>query len=182
MSLARSPRRLKVRSVQPCWRCCLSISDMYPQLLLDHVSEFGPEGSAFTDAAFGNKRQLWPRGGDKPWQKRVNLPSLNPEWHYSFAMCESHTRKLPQSRGKWDKIALEEALGMSQLLVSSCQELQESHPVKDKDLDGKVIAQFLSGDLNFELELQSALSEKEERLSTLRIERHPCLNAGDAGQ
>ena len=110
------------------------------------------------------------------------LPSLNPEWHYSFAMCESHTRKLPQSRGKWDKIALEEALGMSQLLVSSCQELQESHPIKDKDLDGKVIAQFLSGDLNFELELQSALSEKEERLSTLRIERHPCLNAGDAGQ
>ena len=46
------------------------------QLLLDHVPEFGPEGSAFTDAAFANKHLIpgfGPRVGEKSWQQRLTI-------------------------------------------------------------------------------------------------------------
>ena len=103
----------------------------------------GQKGQPLQTQRLAINASFGPRGGDKPWQKRLTITESGMALILRY-VHESHTQKLPQSRGKWDKIALEEALGMSQLLVSSCQELQESHPIKDKDLDGKVIAQFLS--------------------------------------
>ena len=134
------------------------------QLLLDHVSEFGPEGSAFTDAAFANKRLIpgfGPRTGEKPWQKRLTITSEGFELFLRY-VHQAHARKVPQIRSKFDKSALEEAVLMSQLLVSSIAELKDQHPIKEEDVQ-TVIQTFLDGDINFELELPSARSEKKKQ-------------------
>lgn len=72
--------------------------------------------------------------------------------------CQSST-KIKDNRKNWDKSALEETLSMAQLLTSLMVEIQNQHAVHKDLLLEKVIHPFLDFDPNFELELQSALSE-----------------------
>lgn len=130
------------------------------QLLLKHSSTFGND-SAFSNEVFAHKRLhpgYTPRGMPRQWQTRmtVTVDGFNLFVQYVHA---SQARKIKDNRKNWDKSALEETLSMAQLLTSLMVEIQNQHAVHKDLLLEKVIHPFLDFDPNFELELQSALSE-----------------------
>ena len=129
-------------------------------LILKHNSILG-DSSAFREDAFKNNRlQLGyaPRGMPAAWSKRLTVtePGLCLMLNY---ITEAQIRKALGSKTQLDKEGLEEAMKMSQALISLASELQEQAPVKEDDLDRDVFTPFLKGDFNLELALQSALSD-----------------------
>ena len=130
------------------------------ELLLAHSSHFG-EATAFANETFANKRLspgYCPRGVDKSWQKRLTVTHEGWRLFIQFVHC-SQDRKPPVLRKKWEKDALEEALNMAQTLLSCCDEVTAQHPVPLADVQEKVIAPFLEGNMSLELEIQAAMSE-----------------------
>lgn len=146
-------------------QCLLQLLGLPPSsmsILLAHLSEFGG-GTAFHDDTFSQKRLLpggTTRGCSKEWQQRLTVSESG--FNLMLRYIDSqHRRKLPGTRCKYGKGALEEALNMCQLLVWSLDALSEQHPVP-KAACRDLIETFLQGDMSLEVELQAALSEKSQ--------------------
>ena len=155
----------KEASIQGAKRTCLlQLLDLPPQcltLLINHISEYSFEGSAFTETAFSKKTFMpghQPRANnDKAWQKRLRVTNEGFELFLRYVDA-AHARKPMNLRTKLDATALGEALQMSQLLISLLQEVNDQHAVSE-EARAKIILPFLHGNNNLELELQSAASE-----------------------
>ena len=139
----------------------LGLSRTSIKLLLQHLSEFG-SNTAFNEDTFAQKRILPGgtfRGGvTKEWQQRLQVTED------SFNLCleyihAQHQRKLPGTRCKYSKSAIEEAVNMCGLLLTSLIDMKDQHPLPSKAL-ADVIDHFLAGDMTLEVELQAAISEK----------------------
>ena len=133
--------------------------------LLDHLSQYG-SNTAFQEDAFSNKKLIVgsvPRTSSREWNTRLTVSNQG-----VFLMVRyidaCHGRKLPGSRCKYDKNGMEEALNMSLLLLSCLDEAKQLHPIPLNTLQN-VIDNFLSGNMALELELQSALGEKNKNFT-----------------
>ena len=130
------------------------------EILIQHISEFGPDQSAFTDKCFGNKKIMpgyMPRcNGDKHWQRRL---AITQEGFLLFVryVHHVHTRKDPRIRAPLKQADCEDAVMMSQLLLSAYYEANEQHPLACQKED--ILKPFLDGNTNLELDLQGAVSE-----------------------
>ena len=139
----------------------LDLPDSSIQLLLDHSSHFGPEGTAFANETFANKRLspgYVPRGLEKSWAKRLTV--THEGWRlFVRYVHESHMRKPAGMRKRWDKEMLEEALNLSQCITSCIEEATAQHPITMEAIETQVIAPFLDGNVTMELEVQALVSE-----------------------
>ena len=130
------------------------------EILIQHISEFGPDQSAFTDKCFSNKKIMpgfMPRcNGDKQWQRRLTITE---EGFLLFVQYvhQLHKRKDPRIRTQLKQADCEDAVMMSQLLLSAYYEVNEQHPLTEKKQD--LLKPFLDGNSNLELDLQGAVSE-----------------------
>ena len=100
------------------------------EILLDHLSEFGDK-SAFPEDAFSNKKLSIGaryRSGNKTWNDRLTISAEAVVMMLKY-IHRQHQKKLPGTHQKLRKEALEEALHMSQLLVSLSAELLAQNPV-----------------------------------------------------
>ena len=133
-------------------------------LLLEHANTFGGD-TAFQEDTFANKKLMpghAPRTGSRKWNNRLQVTESGFCTMIRF-ITAAHGRKPAQIRRKYDKVAVEEALAMSQLTVSLIDEVCEAYPIDKEFMTKKVITElFISGDMNLELELQAALQEKSE--------------------
>ena len=132
------------------------------QILMEHLSEFGLDGVAFREDCFSSKKLsvgFQPRSGlQKPWQDRLKVTAEG----LTLTLCylhEAHKRKCPESRVKLDRKAVEEAQQMAQLLLAGVQEAQAQYPLSQEAVQEHILGPFVAGDMNLEMELQSALSE-----------------------
>ncbi|CAK9104192.1 unnamed protein product [Durusdinium trenchii] len=101
----------------------LGMSAEIVDALLAHLSAHAGS-TAFQEDAFANKRLVIgaaPRTSSKEWNQRLCVTSEGMLMMIRF-ISHAHERKLPGARCKYDKPSLEEALNMSQLLVSALTE------------------------------------------------------------
>lgn len=141
----------------------LGMSAEIVDALLAHLSAHAGS-TAFQEDAFANKRLVIgaaPRTSSKEWNQRLCVTSEGMLMMIRF-ISHAHERKLPGARCKYDKPSLEEALNMSQLLVSALTEAAQQYPIH-QDAASQVVQSFLDGNMALELELQSALAERSSK-------------------
>ena len=141
----------------------MSMSAEIVDALLAHLSAHAGS-TAFQEDAFANKRLVIgaaPRTSSKEWNQRLCVTSEGMLMMIRF-ISHAHERKLPGARCKYDKPSLEEALNMSQLLVSALTEAAQQYPIH-QDAASQVVQSFLDGNMALELELQSALAERSSK-------------------
>ena len=149
------------------------------QLLVRHSSEFGSQ-SAFSEECFAQKQLqigYTARGLNKAWSGRLVMTPAS-----LILMCqfvdEGHRRQLSELRGKLSKDTMQEAAAMAQLVLSVETELREQGIVTKA-----VSKAFLNGDMNLQLELQLALSEKSAQFKIMQLSCvSQLLKEHDAGQ
>lgn len=145
---------------------CLSV-------LIEHVSQYGFNGCAFSEKVLSNKKiapGFQPRANnDREWQRRLVVTDAGFELFLRYVDA-THARKKPSQREKWDITTITTALQMSQCLLSCLSEIQDQHAVPASDRD-KIVQDFLAEDKNFELELQGAISELKKGWQPAEITR-----------
>ena len=152
----------------------LDAPDSAIQVLAEHLSEFGSDGVAFREDCFCSKRLavgFQPRSGlAKSWQERLKVTAEGLTLPLRY-LHEAHRRKCAESRVKMDRKAVEEAQQMAQLLVASVQEAQAQYPLSQEAVQEHILGPFVAGDMNLEMELQSALSELPSEWRSVSLTR-----------
>ena len=139
--------------------------------LLQHASQFGDRG-AFLEETRSNKKLavgFTPRTAVREWNTRLQVTreSLSLMIRYVHTQHES---KMPATRTKLGKEAVEEALAMCSLLLSLNEDLKQNLAVSQAVLEEQIVNKFIQGDSHLELELQSALSEKKAKFTHSDVE------------
>lgn len=154
----------------------LNLEDEAISFLSQHVSEFGSGGSAFTETCWSNRKIMpgsGPKGYPKEWNSRLTMSSRGFLLMLKY-IDVTHRKKLLGARSKLSNTQMEDAAMLVQLLVSLVNELEEQLPVTPHVIETEVIQLLMNGDMNLELQLQGALSEKQSNLSPADI---PTLKA-----
>ena len=143
-------------------KALLSLPSDAVNFLLQHVSQFGGD-SAFSETCWSNKRVMpggSPKGYAKQWNARLTVTPAG----FLLMLRYIHSRrerKLEGTRTKLSNAEMDAACLLCQFLVSLVEELEEQLPVQPHVIEKQLFQQLLDGDMNLELELQGALSEKK---------------------
>lgn len=107
----------------------LKLNEDSQKILLAHLSEFGDK-IAFLEDAFSNPRLKLgakPRCGARVWNDRLTVTAEGQVLLLRY-LHKQHQQRLPGTHRKLSKEAIEEALNMSQLLLSLVAELMAQTP------------------------------------------------------
>ncbi|CAL1139722.1 unnamed protein product [Cladocopium goreaui] len=137
------------------------------EILLAIVSEFGFEGSPFSDDCLSSKRYLpgysfkgrnTPRGS--PWIERGKVTKKS--CVLMFNMIWSQHKKTPKNL---NKSQLEEKAEVCALACALVQEVILQVPNTEKELENRFLTKLAEGESVMDMELQSALMSKDEKYS-----------------
>ena len=159
----------------------LNLEDEAISFLSQHVSEFGSGGSAFTETCWSNRKIMpgsGPKGYPKEWNSRLTMSSRGFLLMLKY-IDVTHRKKLLGARSKLSNTQMEDAAMLVQLLVSLVNELEEQLPVTPHVIETEVIQLLMNGDMNLELQLQGALSEKQSNLSPADKHCHELLSGSN---
>lgn len=121
----------------------LNMPSAVTQVLLEHLSEFG-SNTAFLEDAFSNKKLsvgARSRSGSKVWNDRLQVTEQGLLMMVQF-VHRQHQKKLPGTHQKMRKEGLEEALAMSQVLISLAAELVDQNPISQSIIETEAHLNF----------------------------------------
>ena len=145
-----------------------AFSDPAINLIMDICSQYGWDNCPFTDDNLASKRLARgysPRGQiTKTWQLRLVISDDSIFLLLRF-LSAAWARRPPVLRRSMERSVLEEHAQVAAFITNTKKEMLDAVPLHDETVVGAYIGAWLAGDSNLEVELQSHITERNERFS-----------------
>ncbi len=137
------------------------------KVLTDHVLSVGWDKSAFSDDALSGKRYLPGhqfRGGGKVWQSRTKVVPASCLLMFEHTVA-AHGRRPEHMLKKIDKAGMDEEAEMAAAVHHLMREVSNVMPISMDQLQKGFADKYIQGDPQVELEVQSAMHQKDEKIT-----------------